>query len=217
MTSRIVNYIIVAILIISFITSLYNIKLINDREENTERDINYKKIGRFVSPAITMISFFIACYFISVIIGEGEATGQDKYSGIFFMLIIGFILTIMNFTILGKNKLDKYIKGKKFSIVGLFMALGVSAIVFGFLDNFGIWMGIDKLNDYLPGGELTKAALGNTYSDMLGAIVGTSISIMAQDGLNYDDDNEPIWLNTIGILLGCLLGLVAGRLVTGKK
>ena len=147
MTSRIVNYIIVAILIISFITSLYNIKLINDREENTERDINYKKIGRFVSPAITMISFFIACYFISVIIGEGESTGQDKYSGIFFMLIIGIILTIMNFTILGKNKLDKYIKGKKFSVVGLVMALGVSAIVFGFLDNFGMKLGTEALDD----------------------------------------------------------------------
>jgi len=93
----------------------------------------------------------------------------------------------------------------------------IFGIVFGFLDNFGIWMGIDKLHNIFPGGELTKAALGNTYSDMLGAIVGTSISIMAQDGLNYDDDDQPIWVNTLGILLGCFLGLLAGRLVTGKK
>jgi hypothetical protein len=147
MNSRTKNYLIVLVLIISFSVSLYNIKLINDKEEKTEKDRNYKKVGRFVSPAITMISFFVACYFISVIITEGETIGKDKYTGIFFMLIIGFILTIMNFTILAKNKLDTYIKGKKFSIIGLFMALGVSAIVFGFLDNFGMKLGTEALDD----------------------------------------------------------------------
>ena len=54
-------------------------------------------------------------------------------------------------------------------------------MVFGFMDNFGIWMGIDVLEKYMPGGVKMKAALGNTYSDMLGAIVGTSISIVAKD------------------------------------
>ncbi len=147
MSGRLKNYIIVFILLLSFSVSLYNIKLINDKEEKTEKDRNYKKVGRFVSPALTMISFFVACYFVSLIIIEGESTGKDKYTGIFFMFIVGFILTIMNFTILAKNKLDKYVKGKKFSVIGLFMALGVSAIVFGFLDNFGMKLGTEALDD----------------------------------------------------------------------
>ena len=61
-----------------------------------------------------------------------------------------------------------------------------------------------------------KAALGNTYSDMLGAIVGTSISIVAKDAVDYDNDDEPIWVSTFGIFLGCLLGIIFGRLITTR-
>ena len=94
-----------------------------------------------------MISFFIACVVISLIIAEGESEGKDKYSGIIFLVLIGVILTIVNVSVLGKKKLESYIKGKKFSIIGLFMALGVSAIVFGFLDNFGMKLGTEALDD----------------------------------------------------------------------
>jgi len=98
------------------------------------------------------------------------------------------------------------------------IAIGmVFGIVFGFMDNFGLWMGIDTLNKYLPGGQLTKAALGNTYSDLLGAVVGTSIAIMAKDAIEFDTDDQPIWVNTVGIVIGCLLGMFTGRLLTGKK
>ena len=69
----------------------------------------------------------------------------------------------------------------------------------------------------MPGGLLTKAALGNTYSDFLGVIVGTSVSIIAKESLDYDDDKEPIWLNMIGIVIGCLGGMVVGRILTSKK
>jgi hypothetical protein len=93
----------------------------------------------------------------------------------------------------------------------------VFGIIFGFMDNFGLWMGVDKLEKFMPGGLLTKAALGNTYSDLLGAIIGTCISIIAQDTFDYDNDNSPIWLNTVGIVLGCLLGMFVGHVITGKS
>ena len=69
---------------------------------------------------------------------------------------------------------------------------------------------------YMPG-VTYKAALGNTYSDFLGVIVGTSISIIAQESLGYDDDNEPIWLNMVGIVIGCFIGMFVGRVLTGKN
>ena len=94
-----------------------------------------------------MVSFFVACYFVSLLITSGEDNGTDKYSGIFFLVIVGIILTIFNIYIFGKEKLTKYIKGKKFSLIGVFMALGVSSIVFGFLDNFGMKLGTEALDD----------------------------------------------------------------------
>jgi hypothetical protein len=53
----------------------------------------------------------------------------------------------MNSTVLSQDSITDYIKGKKFSIVGMFMALGVGSIIFGFLDNFGMKLGTDALDD----------------------------------------------------------------------
>jgi len=141
MNSRVLNYIIIFILIVSFIASLFNIKTFNKKYKEN------KILNKFVLPVITMISFFIACYFVSVLITEGQNKGKDKYAGIFFLVIIGIILTIFNIYVLGKEKLINYIKGKKFSLIGVFMALGVSSIVFGFLDNFGMKLGTEALDD----------------------------------------------------------------------
>lgn len=108
-------------------------------------------------------------------------------------------------------------KGQSLSIKGVLIGLSFG-IVFGFMDNFGLWLGIDKLEKYMPGGVKTKAALGNTYSDFLGATMGTSVSIMLNDYLgNPEDADQPIWLNTIGIIIGCFIGLFAGRLIIGGK
>ena len=164
MQSRTINYIIIAILVLSFIASLYNIKNVVQKQqvENAAKDASdtvdasstppkesswVSRVGRFALPTVAMITFFVACYFISLVITEGETTGQDKYAGILFMGGIGVILTFANFTVLAKDKLDEYVKGKKFSVLGLFMALGVSAIVFGFLDNFGMKLGTEALDD----------------------------------------------------------------------
>lgn len=162
MKSRTINYIIIAVLLLSFIASLYNIKNVTQKQQEQQQAQQAQqpgtqtppeqpswtsRVGRFVLPTIAMVTFFVACYFISVIITEGETTGQDKYAGILFMGGVGLILTFANFTVLAKDKLDEYVKGKKFSVIGLFMALGVSAIVFGFLDNFGMKLGTEALDD----------------------------------------------------------------------
>ena len=138
---RSLNYLIIVILLISFIASLFTIKLFNEKYKNNQF------LNNFILPAVTMISFFVACYFVSVLITEGENSGKDKYAGIFFLLIVGIILTVFNIYIFGKEKLTNYIKGKKFSMIGVFMALGVSSIVFGFLDNFGMKLGTEALDD----------------------------------------------------------------------
>lgn len=91
----------------------------------------------------------------------------------------------------------------------------IFGIIFGFIDNIGLWFGISKLEKYMYGGTKMKAALGNTYSDGMGALVGTCISIIAKDLYNYDDndDKAPLWVDPIGIVIGCLIGIFIGKLL----
>ena len=95
--------------------------------------------------------------------------------------------------------------------VGVGMSFG---IIFGFIDNFGLWYGMDYLDPYLPGGNLTKAGFGNTFSDFIGATLGTSISIILSNLIKTEQ--SPIWLDSIGIVIGCLIGLVVPRYLSGK-
>ena len=86
-------------------------------------------------------------------------------------------------------------------------------LVFGFLDNLFIFFGIDSLEKYMPGGTLTKAGLGNTYSDFVGALVGTYIGVIFNSLLEIDQNDIPIWANTVAITIGCLIGLLIGFLI----
>ena len=92
----------------------------------------------------------------------------------------------------------------------------VFGVVFGFIDNFFMWMGLAKMMNFIPGGLLTKGALGNTYSDLIGATVGASVASIASDLLHIDT-LPPIWANALGITVGCLLGMYIGGIVTGKR
>ncbi len=154
---RTINYVIMLVLLIIFTGSLYSINFIYPKEtkakekKESETIQTARKIGRFVIPFMTLLSFFSACVVVAYIIAAGDSdllsAPRDQYAGIYFLLIAGVILTVMNFTVLKERSIKEYIKGKKFSVVGAFMALGVSAIVFGFLDNFGMKLGTEALDD----------------------------------------------------------------------
>ena len=149
------NYITMFLLLSLFTFSLYSINLIYPKlGKGVPIPGNIKKaqeIGRFAIPFMTLLSFFTACVVVATMISDGNSSllskPRDQFAGIYFLGIAGVILSIMNFTVLKEHNLKDYIKGKKFSVIGAFMALGVSAIVFGFLDNFGMKLGTEALDD----------------------------------------------------------------------
>ena len=109
-------------------------------------------------------------------------------------------------------------KGSLPSLKNLLIGL-VFGIMFGFMDNLGLWIGLEELQKYMPGGVKTKAAWGNTYSDFLGATLGTFIASIVMDVTGFTDDDAddtPIYITTLGIVGGCILGLMVGKLSTGK-
>ena len=97
--------------------------------------------------------------------------------------------------------------------VGIGLIFG---FLFGLIDNVGLVFGLTNFEQYIPGGVITKATIGNTYSDGIGALVGSGLSVMAKDAYNYDNDEEPIWVNFIGVVLGCIVGVIFGRIYTNN-
>jgi hypothetical protein len=80
-------------------------------------------------------------------------------------------------------------------------------LVFGFLDNMFLFLGIDSLKELMPTSLVLQAGLGNTISDFIGAITGTYMAVIAKELFYYDDDLSPVWTTAVGITIGCLLGL----------
>lgn len=90
-----------------------------------------------------------------------------------------------------------------------------SGMVFGFIDNAGLFFGMDALDPYLPGGPLSKAGYGNTYSDALGSFLSVFIGSLIQKSTGVN--NTPMWAESVGIIVGCLFGIHIPSMLTGKK
>lgn len=141
-------YVVVSAFVILFTISIIGIKYVEEyiRDKDPEEKKWIDKYTAFLLPSISLVSFFIACYFVSRVLIVGSPSGKIKYFGIYFIVVITILLFVFNNTILKEEKITEYIKGKKFSIIGMIMISGVSALIFGFIDNFGLSLGIEALD-----------------------------------------------------------------------
>lgn len=95
----------------------------------------------------------------------------------------------------------------------------VSGLVFGFIDNAGLFFGMDYLDPVfskLPSGAepLVNAGYGNTFSDMIGAFMGTFCGKIIEEIAKKSDpelNDYPIWTEAVGITIGCLIGVGVPR------
>lgn len=87
------------------------------------------------------------------------------------------------------------------------------------LKQYQVWPGKNKklakatMNGY-KFGSLSQAALGNTFSDVLGSFLSSFILIMLIHLTNVD--NFSILTETLGIFIGCLLGILLPRTLLYK-
>ena len=144
------------------------------------------------------------------------------------LIIISLVLILGSFFIALKVVNDKLEEKNKKKVTPLqffnnntnptlkTILVGMSfGFVFGFIDNAGLWFGLDVLEKYIPGGLLTKSGWGNTYSDFLGSTLGTCIAIILKTIFPIDD--TPIWVDSFGVLVGCIFGIYIPKMITGKQ
>ena len=100
------------------------------------------------------------------------------------------------------------------------MAFGV---VFGFIDNAGLFFGMDALDPYfkkVSKDEKVVAGLGNTFSDVVGAFAGSFAGSIIKKQFetvfnNIECFEGPMWAEAVGIFVGCGLGVVIPKMITG--
>jgi len=131
-------------------------------------------------------------------------------------------LTILSFII--AMLVDKYMKkwksfaffinGKQnFSFTSLFLGM-LSAIVFAFVDNAGMFLGVNSLESFLPGGDLIKAGWGNIISSVYGAFLSNSVLHIIRATTRFHEG--PMYADALGMLIGGVLGIYIPSLITEK-
>lgn len=93
-------------------------------------------------------------------------------------------------------------------------------LVFGFMDNAGLFFGatyLDEVFEMFPGAEDANvfAGYGNTYSDFLGAFLGTFCGFIIADMTDKDPEVCPLWIHAIALVIGCLIGIVIPKWIVG--
>lgn len=115
---------------------------------------------------------------------------------------------------------DIWFNGEEGVTIGTIIVGMFSNIVFGFIDNAGLFFGgvyLEEIFALLPGGNDANvtAGYGNTFSDTLGIFLGTFCGAIISDLAEISDG--PIWANAIGIIIGCLLGIFIPKMIISNS
>jgi len=156
------------------------------------------------------------------------ATMAFKFEQIKYYKESNFDSNIINFNMYFTKGLDEK---KIYSSVDLSIIIPglVFGLVFGFIDNAGLISGLEALdtpfsvisklligsppsdknslklyNEKLEG---TTSGLGNLFSDGLGVTLGAFFGNLAKT-LFPSKISQPIWVDMVGVSLGCILGIV---------
>jgi len=146
--------------ILIFVVSLFSLQILEKYKEENNILIQNRN---FIIPVTTIFSFFIGCYAISSIINQNNK--HEKYYGIYYLIFIAIIFLYVNMNFLNKEKMTDYIKGKKYSSFGSILSIGIGALLFGFLDNFGMKLGIEALDDMFILLFLGPFSITNQYKE----------------------------------------------------
>jgi hypothetical protein len=147
-----------------------------------------------------------------------QITKEEKLNLLKFLTIC--VILVLIFGIIAYNMSDKtnvlsFLDIYPFPSMASILTGIVSNVVFGIIDNGGLFYGMSALDPFLPKGELTRAGLGNTFSDGLGAFLGTFSGMIIRNITRIDD--TPMWCDVVGIVIGCLIGLYVPKILTGKQ
>lgn len=107
-----------------------------------------------------------------------------------------------------------FINGEQKFTFKVFILSMIAAMVFGFVDNSGLWFGMDALEYYIPGGPLTQAGWSNGFSNVMGKIIEVILAKLIY--VLFMVKHGPMYAEVLGVVIGCILGIYIPRAITGR-
>mmetsp|Transcript_36879 Transcript_36879/g.68046 ORF Transcript_36879/g.68046 Transcript_36879/m.68046 type:complete len:530 (-) Transcript_36879:37-1626(-) len=132
------------------------------------------KISYPLITAVIMGLFFLICTQAEdLVAAAGNDEGPSDFIGIYILVGVAVLLLCFNGMALVPmlNKVFQRRLSSKPNAMGVFLTLGAGAIIFGFLDNFGMKLGTDALE-------------GKVFMSLGKSIAGTKSSVSTQAGVN---------------------------------
>ena len=137
--------------------------------------------------------------------------------GVSILIIVVFCLIAYHTELQRRPELGlwEFVIGEDLSFNSILVGMS-SGVIFGILDNGGLFFGMDALDPFLPKGKLIPAGLGGTFSNVLGTASGAYAGVVVKNLFDFKGEH-PVWTEMIGMLLGCFLGIYIPHMITGKK
>lgn len=157
---------------------------------------------------------------------DNKIKGADTLN-VATMCLVGltiFVLSLSWLILLYESKKSKEtITLKKFfdlaNIKGKNVIMGmIQGFVFGTIDNFGMSLGIDGLENLLKkktNDIAIVAGISNLYSSVFGSVMGSCLEKALKQKTKID--NTPWWGNLLGIIFGSLFGIFLSKILLPKK
>jgi uncharacterized membrane protein len=89
-------------------------------------------------------------------------------------------------------------------------------IVFGIIDNLGLFVGMDFIEDYVINNgynSLVAAGIGNTFSDIVGALFGGIIASFLFKLLKVEEDSITTLHQVVGVTIGCMIPVIIAMIL----
>ncbi len=138
------------------------------------------------------------------------------FAGAAGLIVAAFLLTMFIAVSKGEWRGTAwFINGEQpFTARGMLLSM-CSGFVFGLVDNCTLFFGLDALDPFLPGDELTRAGWANAFSGGVGAFASAfaASAIYLTTGFR----GGPVYGDAIGVVAGCIAGIYIARKITGKK
>jgi hypothetical protein len=151
----------------------------------------------------------------------GATTEQKAKAAILIIICIIFIVIATKYAYESEKELKKDLTLSQFLSIDKTPALKnvlvgmASGLVFGFIDNLGLYVGMDSLDPFFSNDPLIRAGQGNTFSDLIGSFLGTFIGVIIKNKSQIND--YPVWSESIGIVVGCLIGVYLPAAIFGSS